>query len=73
MPRKYRLKEAPTTGGTSDVELKAGDFVYSLRGPDYGLANMDSRGYGEEYTSVTLNEDGDYPGFTVPVRLLEAV
>ena len=55
------------------MELKAGDFVYSLRGPDYGLANMDSRGYGEEYTSVTLNEDGDYPGFTVPVRLLEAV
>lgn len=38
--------------------------------PDYGLASGDSRGYGYECVSVTLNPYGDYPAFTMPKTAL---
>ena len=69
---KYKLKEAPVTGGCRE-EVTAGAVVYDLVGYDYGLALDDTLSYGEPYFSVTLNEDGSYPGFTVPARLLEVL
>lgn len=60
MPRKYRIKES-------------GDIVYDLVKPDYGLANQDTRKTGIEHKSVTLDENGDYPSFTIPVNQLEEI
>lgn len=50
---------------------KAGITVYDSKGYDYGLARDDTRNFAEEHISVTENEDGSYPFFTVPVRELE--
>ena len=46
-------------------EHKAGTIVFDLASYDYGLASDDTRQTGIEHVSVTLNEDGDYPSFTV--------
>lgn len=50
---------------------KAGTTVYKLKYSDYGLASDDTRITGIEHTSVTLNEDGGYPSFTVPKTDIE--
>lgn len=52
-------------------EHKAGTTVYRCSKPDYGLANDDCRATGEKHISVTLDKDGDYPFFTVPVSQLK--
>jgi hypothetical protein len=52
---------------------KAGALVYDCAGYDYGCANDDFRATGIPHRSVTLNSDGDYPFFTVPVADLEPV
>lgn len=52
---------------------KSGAIVYPLAGSDYGLARDDERILGFECTSVTLNEDGDWPGFVVPRHDLERI
>jgi hypothetical protein len=49
---------------------QAGTKVYRQRMSDYGLANDDSRITGIQHITVTLNADGGYPGFTVPVNHL---
>lgn len=49
----------------------AGTIVYDSRKYDYGLANDDTRLFGIEHVSVTLEPDGDYPCFTVPKHDLE--
>ncbi len=51
----------------SDLEpkAKAGTVVYDIRGWDYGLASDDTRMTGVQHVSVTLDEDGGYPSFTV--------
>lgn len=64
--KTYKLK-------SDRFEHKAGTIVYSQTGWDYGLANDDSRATGIEHKTVTLNADGDYPGFTVPVFDLEEI
>ncbi len=67
--QKYRtLKDSIV-----EPSVKAGSIVYRQRGWDYGLASDDTRATGVEHVSVTLNEDGDYPGFTIPLRDLEEV
>jgi hypothetical protein len=64
MPTKYRVKR-------DHACFKAGDIVYSLSGPDYGLANEDSRYTGVEHKTVTFSSEGDYPGQTVPLHNIE--
>lgn len=48
------------------VFARAGDTVYRLMRPDYGLAADDEHATGVVHVSVTLSPDGDYPFFTVP-------
>lgn len=67
---KYRLLEAPGTGG--QPEIPAGTIVYEWRGHDYGAASFDSMMRKEPYISVSV-EPGENPYFTVPVRCLEKV
>lgn len=64
----YKIKSNERANGACSV----GDVVYALRKADYGLANDDWRNTGIEHVSVTFNEDGDYPSFTIPVEDLEA-
>jgi hypothetical protein len=52
---------------------KVGDIVYGAKHYDYGLASDDTILLGVEHKSVTLNKDGDYPFFTVPVADLELI
>ena len=52
---------------------KAGTIVYKQKYHDYGLASDDTRITGIEHISVTLNSDGDYPGFTVSIHDIEEV
>jgi hypothetical protein len=52
---------------------KAGTLVYDCGRYDYGCANDDFRFTGIPHKSVTLNADGDYPFFTVPVHDLEQI
>ena len=64
MATKYkflRKDRANCPESLDDVE-----FCYGQIACDYGLANDDTRLCGIEYISVTLNSDGDYPGFTIP-------
>ncbi|QIN99728.1 hypothetical protein bastian_115 [Salmonella phage bastian] len=51
----------------------AGQTVYSLKFHDYGLASDDTRYTGIEHTSVTLDETGDYPSFTIPKDFLKEI
>jgi len=51
----------------------AGTVVYDSVKHDYGLASDDTRLTGVEHVSVTLNEDGDYPTFTVALDNLEKI
>lgn len=51
----------------------AGTIVYDSRKHDYGLANDDTRYTGIPHISVTLDENGDYPVFTVAEHDLEQV
>ena len=52
---------------SNEPKAVAGTSVYSARGYDYGLASDDTRMTGVEHTSVTLDPNGDYPVFTIPV------
>ena len=50
---------------------KAGTVVYEFTGYDYGLARDDTRFSGIRHISVTLNENGERPCFTIPFYDLE--
>lgn len=65
----YRMK----VDSTIEPKAKKGTIVYDSMKPDYGLANDDTRFTGVMHISVTLNEDGDYPFFTVPLSDLERI
>lgn len=62
----YRLKR-------DRFEHKAGTTVYRTHYSDYGTASGDTRMTGVEHVSVTLNQNGEYPFFTVPVADLEPI
>lgn len=49
------------------------DTVYDSIGWDYGCSNDDTRWTGIEHISVTLNEAGEYPFFTIPKCDLEEI
>lgn len=63
---KYRLKYEYN-------KLGIGAIVYKLMKHDFGLARDDTNMTGMEHVSVTLNRDGDYPSFTIPVDYLSEV
>jgi len=70
MPYKaYRMLRDSTV----NTEVKAGATVYDCKGWDYGVANDDTRMTGVAHQSVTLDPEGGYPSFTVPVRDLEPI
>lgn len=68
-PKKYRMK----VDSKIEDKAKAGTIVYDQKGWDYGLASDDTRAFGYPCQTVTLKEDGDYPGFVVPSHDLEEV
>lgn len=54
-------------------QSKAGATVYPAAYHDYGLASDDTQYTGIRHVSVTLNEDGNYPTFTVPITKLKRI
>lgn len=68
---KYRVKQDRIVRG--ETWVKAGETVYTQKGYDYGLARDDTNMTGIQHVSVTLNADGDYPGFTIPRDDLEVL
>lgn len=49
----------------------AGDIVYDMPYPDYGVSGDDTRNTGHQHVSVTHHADGGYPGTSVPVSVLK--
>lgn len=70
-PKSYRVLERREIRGT--VFAEAGDIVFDCKGHDYGCANDDTRHFGFAHKSVTKDEGGDYPFFTIPERDLQPV
>ena len=67
--RKYRvLKDSRL-----EKRAKTGTIVYDLRWSDTGISGSDTRNTGIKHISVTLDENGDYPFFTIPVTDLEKI
>lgn len=66
---KYKILRSDRANG--DIEV--GDEVYELHGYDLGLASDDTRATGIKHITVTKNENGDYPGFTIPLIDLEVI
>lgn len=71
VPAKFRVLQDRTIH--DKLYATKGQTVYQFMGCDYGLANDDSRWTGIEHTSVTFNEDGSHPSFTIPVDHLERI
>lgn len=67
MAKKYIL----TQDYHSSKDAKKGATVYRLEKSDFGLARDDTNHTGVLHVSVTLNENGDYPSFTVPSTFLQ--
>jgi len=65
---KFKLLDVP-----SHADASVGDIVYYASVHDYGLSRDDTAILGVEHISVTFNEDGSYPLFTVPIHYLEKV
>jgi len=69
-PRKFRIKDTPLLNSIANNSEK-GDLVYECTKVDYGAAESDSYYTGQKHMSVTLEEDGGYPFFTIPIHNLE--
>jgi hypothetical protein len=69
-PKSYTVKDTPVTGGAVG-KVNKGDTVYELVAYGYGLASDDTRATGVQHISVTFNEDGSYPSYTIPAHNLE--
>lgn len=72
MKRSYILLDG-ALNHLPDGIAKIGDTVFECAYYDYGLSRDDTNLSGEKYTSMTLNENGDYPLFTVPIRCLQKI
>lgn len=59
MPKTYVLL-------VDRFEHTAGTIVHECERHDYGLRRDDENYTGVEHLFLTLNKDGDYPGFTIP-------
>lgn len=54
-----------------DYSFRAGDVVQHCRLPDYGLCSDDAHMTGIGHMAMTVDDDGGYPFFTVPVDVIE--
>lgn len=54
-------------------EHKGGTIIYPCQRHDYGCSSDDTRYTGIKHRSFTLDENGDYPFFTVPENAVELV
>lgn len=71
----YRVIKDWNVGGDLDdsVVLRPGMILFALSQTDYGSAWLHTAVDKEPYVSVTADENGDYPFYTVPLRILERV
>lgn len=65
--------DTPYTLLQERFEHPVGTIVYRSGGCDYGCSGDDSRMTGTQHVSMTTNEDGSYPFFTVPEYALKEV
>jgi hypothetical protein len=65
------MKGAFRTIGPSSQRHEIGTICYRLSGWDHGCAYSDSLQSGIAYVSMTLDPNGDYPGFSIPLQNLE--
>lgn len=63
----YKKYEIIRSDRAADKSVAPGDTVYDSKGYDYGCSSDDTRYTGIEHISVTLDIDGGYPFFTIPV------
>jgi len=70
MSKRYAVIRADRAAKT---DLKSGDAVFYCRGHDYGCASDDTAMTGIHHVSVTLDENGDYPFFTIPREDIKGV
>lgn len=68
--RKFRIQEEPVSNLVRDDKRSKGDIVYEYIGHDYGLSRDDTKATGHLHKSVTLEENGSGPFFTIPVHNL---
>lgn len=69
MPRKFIM----LSDSILEKKAKTGTTAYGLAFHDYGLARDDTNNTGVEHMSITLDPDGNYPGFTHPRHMLQEV
>jgi hypothetical protein len=69
MPLKFKM----LVDSTLEKKAVAGTIVYTCVKPDYGIASGDTRALGYQVMSMTLNEDGDYPSFSVARHDMERI
>lgn len=53
--------------------LQEGSVVYKFMKYDYGLSRTDTTLSGVPHVSVTMDETGDYPFYSVPESILVAI
>ena len=68
--KAYILLEDVLYSPEPDCWIQRGSIVFTCVQPDYGMAASDSFAMGEPHIAVTLDPTGDYPFWTVPVRIL---
>ena len=54
-----------------DSVFKQGDVVTRCRLVTYGLCSYDAHATGIGHMAMTLDSDGGYPFFTVPINVIE--
>lgn len=67
---KYKLLRKDRAASVLDENV---EYIYSCKMHDYGISDDDTRLTGIKYVSVTLDENGNYPFFTIPEEDLELV
>lgn len=68
--KAYILLEDVQYSPEPDCWIQRGSIVFACVQPDYGIAVSDSFVIGEPHVAVTLDPTGDYPFWTVPMRIL---
>lgn len=67
--RKYMMK----ADSNIQPDAKKGSIVYEACVHDYGTSRGDSQFMGFQYVSVTFDENGGYPLFSVPLTSLQPI
>lgn len=67
---KYKLLRKDRAASTLNEN---DEYVYDCVYYDYGISDDDTRLTGLKYISVTRDENGNYPFFTIPEEDLEII